>query len=294
MSFKSNLNIYYSCVDDIFECRTISEIKTATEKIIAETETMEGIKVWGLCRQLEARFGEWSKQYSAPLKRRGTAWNAVIVPPEHSPVMLLPSCVPFGGSPIKIIGGLKNFIDRCDEFTSPKSDAITVTEIMKVLTAAQKAYGLIDIIAPDEPMKILCFANSHITHNSQCGIPYDTSRASTIFLFHPKENDTYDRIFVFAHELGHALHMALTRKIDILPDGFDEFNESISTKLYTLKEKQEAFADAVALAILNVKGLRTHFPTQFSKDISPFFARYIRKLTANASCTVTGGFSAFR
>jgi len=39
-------------------------------------------------------------------------------------------------------------------------------------------------------------------------------------------------------------------------------------------------AVAVALAILHVKGLRTHFPTQFSRDMSPFFARYLRGLTA--------------
>jgi len=289
MLYRPNFKSDYSCVDDIFKCRTINDIKMAVDDFIAVTEAVDGMETWMICRHLENSYSEWSKMYSIPHK--GSVWNAVIVPPEHSPIMLLPSCVPFGGSPYDIITGLRKFIIRCDEFIPPKFDAITVTEIKRILTAAQKAYSLIDVIAPNEPMKILRFAYSHIIHNSQCGIPDDPTRASTIFVFHPKENDVYDRFFIFAHELGHALHLALTQNIDVIPDGFDKFNESVSTKLSTIKEKQEAFADAVALAILNIKGLRTHFPTQFSKYMSPIFARYVRGLTANIVGTAATSFT---
>ena len=283
MSYKSDINIDYSCVDNIFKSRTIDEIKTAAAAFIAATEevreTFNGMLVYMLCRRFEESFAEWSKQYSVSVKN--VAWNAIIIPPEHSPIMLLPSCVPFGSSPNEIIAGLKKFITRCDEFTPPIFDTITVIEIKKVLTAAQKAYGLLDIIAPNEPIKILCFANSHKEYNSQCGFPSEPTRTPTIFLYHLKESGTYDRVFIFAHELGHALHWMLTQSLIMLPDGFDKFNESIFAKFDTLEEKQEAFADAVALAILNIKGLGTHFPTKFSKDMSPVFARYINELTKN-------------
>ena len=284
MSYKSDINnIDYFCVTKIFESRTIDEIKTAARAFIAAAdevrETYNGMFVYMLCRRFEETFSEWSKQYSALAKN--AAWNAVIIPPEHSPIMLLPSCVPFGSSPNEIIAGLEKFITRCDEFTPPIFDTITVIEIKKVLTAVQKSYGLLDIIAPNEPIKILCFTNSHNEYNSQCGFPSEPTRPPTIFLYHPKENGTYDRVFIFAHELGHALHWVLTRNADVLPDGFDKFNESVFARFDTLKEKQEAFADAVAFAILNVKGLGTHFPNQFSKERSPVFAKYIKELTTN-------------
>jgi hypothetical protein len=44
----------------------------------------------------------------------------------------------------------------------------------------------------------------------------------------------------------------LTRDTDVLPDGFDEWGKSGGRRLDTLKDRQEAFADAAALAILNI------------------------------------------
>jgi len=239
---------------------------------------MDGMCLWMHCEFFADMFSEWAKPYRQAAN--DSAWNAVIVPPEHAPVMLLASHVPLGGAPIDVIDGLKKFTAVCGEFTPPVYDTVTPAEIRRVLNAAQREYGLLDVIAPCEPLQILRFDNSHVTYNSQCGIPANRERTATLFVFHPKENEVYDQVFIFAHELGHALHLSLTHDPDVLPEGFDEFNESIWVKLDTPKEKQEAFADAVALAILHVKGLRTHFPTPFSRDMAPFFARYLRGLTA--------------
>ncbi len=282
MTDQPNFEIDYSSIPGIFESRSISEIKAAVTAFIAETDEVRdeynGMFVWALCQRLEETFAAWSKPYSKPVK--SATWNAVIVSPEDSPIMLLPSYMPFGSSPNEVITGLKRFISYCDELTPPIHEAITLTEMKRVLTAAQKAYDIIGIIAPYEPLKILRFDNSHAVYNSQCGISSTPDKPSTVYVFHPKENDVYDRVFIFAHELGHALHYALTGNVDVVPEGFEKFNEALSVKLDTVKKTQEAFADAVALAILNVKGLRTHFPTQFSKVMSPYFARYIKGLTA--------------
>jgi len=263
-------------IDSILASRSTSEIKAAVTALVVSAGDMDDILVWILCQQLAKRFMKWAKPYELPAS--GAAWNAVIVPPEHAPVMLLPSCVPLGASPEEVISGLKDFAARCDEFTPPVYDAITNAEIKRVLNAAQKEYMMLDVIAPVDPLRILRFNNSHVEHNSQCGFPTNPERPSTIFLYHPREQGTYDRVFIFAHELGHALHFALTRDIEIMPEGFEQFNESIRVELHTLKEKQEAFADATALALLNVKGLGTHFPTPFSKALAPSFARYLREL----------------
>ena len=258
----------------IFNCKSVDEIKAAVAALVIYIEGLENVYRWVLCRHLTDTFAQWEQATKQTVKKH--THNVRIVPPEHAPVMLLPSCVPLGASPNEMINGLKKFTARCDEFTPPAYDAITPAEIGRVLAAAQREFGLIDIIAPNEPMKILRFNNSHIAYNSQCGFSADVERPPTIFLFHPNQNDIYDRVFIFAHELGHALHFALTHDLGVLPDGFDHFNESMHIKFNTLEERQEAFADAVALAILAAKGLRTHFPTQFSRDMSPCFTRYIR------------------
>ena len=220
MTTGLKFDIDYQSVDNIFECRNIGEVKAAVTAFITATdevcEMFNGMFVYMLCQRFENTFVEWAKRYFAPAK--GSAWNVVIVPPEHAPIMLLPSCVPFGGAPVDVIGGLKKFIERCNEFTSPIHDAIPKSEMNRTLTYAQKTYRILDIIALDEPLKILRFDNSHTVYNSQCAIP-SNSKQAVIFSFHPNNVEVHDRVFIFAHELGHALHLSLTREIDILPEG---------------------------------------------------------------------------
>jgi len=267
---KSDIDV--TLVDSVFASRSIGEVKAAVTALAAAAEGMDGMHVWILCQHLADRFSQWVKPYRKPAS--GAAWNAVIVPPEHAPVMLLSSYVPLDGPPVDVLSGLKKLTALCDEFTPPIYEAITPAKIRRILNAAQKEYGLLDVLAPNEPLQIFRFNNSHITYNSQCGIPTDRKRPATIFLYHPKENEVYDRVFIFAHELGHALHISLTHDVEIMPEGFEAFNESIGVKLSTDRERQEAFADAAALAILNVKGLRTHFPTPF-RGICPRASRAI-------------------
>ena len=91
------------------------------------------------------------------------------------------------------------------------------------------------------------------------------SRQSYIFVYHPIEDDTYDRVFIFAHELGHALHFALIGDVEVFPDSFEHFNSSFGPTLNTPKEKQEAFVDAAAIAILGSPNsrLKSHLPTDW-------------------------------
>jgi hypothetical protein len=280
MPKATNIDIYYRCVDKIFESRSIEEIKASTLEFIKTTTEVQdeqnGMLVYMLCRRLDNLFSKWLQQLAVPPET--TAWNAIIVPPEKSPIMLLPSCVPLGGTPEAIVAGMKEFVDRCEEFISPVLDAITSDEIKRVLNIAQKTYGLINIIAPNDPMKILCFANSHVIYNSQCGIPVDTSRPATLILFHPRQVDTYDRVFIIAHELGHALHWALTHDLKVSPEGFDDLNELLHVKIGSPEDMQEAFADSVALGILNARGLRSHFPSSWSKEMSSVHAANLREL----------------
>ena len=114
-------DIDYQSVCNIFKSNSVEEIKSAASAFLEAAdevrETFNGMFVYALCQRLAETYTEWSKQYLAPAK--GTAWNAVIISPEDSPIMLMSSCVPFGSAPVDVIAGLKKFVESCDEFIPP-------------------------------------------------------------------------------------------------------------------------------------------------------------------------------
>jgi Zn-dependent peptidase ImmA (M78 family) len=239
-----------------------------------------------LCGQLKKVYAEFTEPYAKrpPDEER----NIAIIPPEIAPAMMLPFTAPLNKDTAAILDGLHHFINRCDEFTEPKEDMITEEEIKLVLDVAQKKFRIMDIAAFFEPLKIVRLNNSHVRCNCECGFSDGYgSRSSVIFVYNPGNIKTYDRVFIFAHELGHALHYSLTGGVDKIPDGFDKFNADYGVGELTLQEKQEHFADVVAFAVLNHKSLKRHIPfmmmpfrlPQFEKYIGEVTNRYIEKYT---------------
>jgi len=192
---------------------------------------------------------------------------------------MIPTYVPIMRDEDSIVGGLNKLLERCGEFSEPIEDIVSETEMDAVLEAAHEKFGILDIIALFSPLKILSFSNSHFQCNCECGIPEKHNFESVILVYHPRNVSVYDRVFIFAHEIGHALHIGLTGDADRVPDRFDAFNESLGIKDLTLQEKQETFADAVAIAILNSDGLREHLPGQLLKQLPPYFEKYIEYIT---------------
>jgi hypothetical protein len=174
-----------------------------------------------------------------------------------------------------IVAGLKRFVAKCMELGEPIHEAITHEEINAVLNGAQKSYRLVDILAPKQPLKILLFNNSHVEHDSECGVPADPEREAVIFLYHPRET-VHGRVFIFAHELGHALHLSLTKSAEVLPADFDRFNENLGITFDSVSQKQEAFADVTAMAVLSGGGLAEHLPHEFGDAMLKSFDMYIR------------------
>jgi len=264
----------------ILSSQDFNSLKSAIARYITAAEEIKdknnGMNLWKLCHDFSSGIGAWAKQYDQ--LPRGAKYNALVVQPEHSPLMMLKSFVPLNGSPLEVLDALQQFNNRCDEFVPPESEAISGSEINKVLNAAQKTYRLIEIIAPDKPMKILRLNYSHAVYSSQCGLYDNPSNPATIMVYHPHASTIYNRVYIFAHELGHAFHKAITCDVNITPKGFNELNERVAAKFTSTEDMQESFADAIALAILNVRGLGTHFPTQFSKHIAPMFSRYLHEL----------------
>lgn len=280
----SNANINEQEIEmlvlSVLASRDIATLKASIEalmRLYSEAESMHGYII------RERFFSAVKKRAEAhQRKTQGLKCNAVIIPPESTPTAMIPIYLNLAGNHYDFIDGINRLISRCDELVAPVYPAVTEKEIRATLSAAQRAFKMIDIIAPDYPLRIYRFDYAHTDKNSECAILNGDDRQSVIFSFHPREKDAYDRIFIFAHELGHALHYALTGDVSIAPNGFDRLNATIGVKLDTPKVIQESFADATAIAILGSSNsrLKSHLPTQFCKDLSPMFVRYFMSLCA--------------
>ena len=282
MPIKSDFEVDCQSVTNILGRQSIDEIKTSVSAFIAATDKIRsernGKTVRDLCKALTDSLANWLAIYKTP--SLDSLLNAVIVPPEHALTIMLSMSVPLGGTSENVINGLKKFIARCDEFTAPIKDAITPDEIETVLETAERKYKIITLIAPKAPLCILQMNNSHVVHNSECGVPTNPENEAVLFVFHPREVDVYGRVFIFAHELGHALHLSLTHDINVLPDKFDDFNGALGITPTSADHKPEMFADVVAYALLGDECLQEHLPKDFRKEALPYFERYLKYITA--------------
>ena len=276
---EADLAEAYGYISKITGSRSIDEIK---DHITSFLDFVAVNKKYS--RRLCKRLLETIMMYSGPymMDMPGERRRYIIVKPAIAPVFFMFTCVPVTTKTTLVINGLKRFVERCSEFGEPLTEAVTEDEIKQVLDIAQTEFRLLDIIAPNKALEIIRLNNSHNYYNCECGFSEDGE--PVILVYHPREITVYDRVFIFAHELGHALHVSLTKNLEVLPDYFDKFNESLGVNLPALKAKQEAFADATAFAILNNGGLGEHIPVgPTSKEFAAVADKYIRYLTNKIS-----------
>ena len=262
---------------------------------IEDADTLDGLKAgvtsflrfWDanpkarnqLCAGLMETVVLASSLYLRPRPDQGK--NVVFVPPDAAPVVMIPTCVPLAGSEDAVYDGLNRLLMKIGEFAGPMEDAATEEEMNAVLDNAQRKFKALDIIAPSKPLMVVSLNNSHCRHNCECGIGDSAaSPEAVILVYHPRDVSRCDRVFIFAHEIGHALHLALTGSIKDIPVGFDEFNDALDIQWHTLQEKQEAFADVTAFALLNGGGLNKHLPHRFSDTMLEYYDRYIGHITS--------------
>ena len=266
----------YDYIASIFDSASFDEIHSGITSLLKFIEYNPKHKRW-ICRELTDSMVRYCSPYLfASLFSDKSDKNIVIVPPKHSLIMFMSTCVPYSKSTVLVMEGLRKFAERCCEFGEPLEASITEDEIRSVLDVAQKKLQILNIIAPKKPLKILMFANSHSEFDNECGITDGIDREAIISVYHPREITLHDRVFIFTHELGHALHMALTNDIKIMPYGFDEFSGFFAEPPKTIEEKQEAFANAAAIAILNGSELDKHLPKGFNKNSADWFNKYIK------------------
>jgi hypothetical protein len=150
-----------------------------------------------------------------------------------------------------------------------------------VIDIALRRFSLIDILAPVTPLVIMRLNNANKRCNSMCGVIGEGSGTRAILVMFNPRNEENDPVYIFAHELGHAFHLALTHEPQIMPARFDELNELLGViTVIPISDKIEVFADVFAMALLNCPELKVHNPFIEFEHVIPYFDKYIQVLAS--------------
>jgi len=140
-------------------------------------------------------------------------------------------------------GLCKILIDLCSDFSVATGTNVKELEVEYLLNT-KKGKNFCKIVSEYSPLVILNILEKHIEYNSMT-LTYFNIVINSI---HKLENQ--DRIYVFAHELGHILQYSETNSQDIYPSGFyDMFERSFNNKISNVKEEdlREIFADCFSV-----------------------------------------------
>lgn len=172
-----------------------------------------------------------------------------------------------------------------NEFFEPKTVGLSKKQINKVLNFLQSKYGIFDIITCKTELEIFLFNNSHKQFNSICEVFSDASQPETYckqyiltFASRAEEHDPYQ---VLIHEIGHALQVALTHQVMIIPDSFIEMNKELDVHLENNKvDSTDVFADVFAVVAMNKSYLEDHndLISFFPSKVLDLFEHYFTEL----------------
>jgi hypothetical protein len=117
------LNTAERSISAVFASHTVYEAGAAVDAFL---DCLYGTPKYkrGLCECFMDSLIRYCDNYvSLP---SGSAQNVTVVPPEHSPVVMLSACVPVSNESCIVMRGLKLFAARYVEFREPICDAITL------------------------------------------------------------------------------------------------------------------------------------------------------------------------
>lgn len=229
-----------------------------------------------LCRTLSHMVVDYTLGYHLEHMINPQNKRIIILSYEQSPLYLLRSYIGGLKQIAKIILRLNEFLGYCEDFIEPTGIEITIHQINQVIDISESKFNLMNIIATVSPLIIMRFNTANRQFNSQCGVIGEGIETRAILMMFNSRTKENDPVYVFAHELGHAFHLALTHNTQIMPAKFDELNELLGLeKNIPIGDKIELFADMFAMVLLNCPELRKHDPfTEFVRFI-PYFDKYI-------------------
>jgi len=177
----------------------------------------------------------------------------------------------------------KNILDLLtyinDMIIEPTGNALSVEDEVSILSVLSEKFPYWEIVSKKGTVTILNINNSNREFNSVCGVD-DNATSFVIYMYNMKDNDMAPG-YVFLHELGHILQIALTNSCEIVPDEFIQFNKSLNVA-NELKQGEigttDVFADTFAIAVMHDTNLSKMNPFPFSNDLNELFSAFYKNL----------------
>ena len=169
----------------------------------------------------------------------------------------------------------KLIIDIEEKIVKPSGNYITVENEEKILSALTEKFPKYwHLVSAKRKLEIINVNNSHRQYNSTCGTN-DDATAFILFMFNMKDK-TLLPDYVFLHELGHALQVAITGSYLDVPDEFLRFNNSLQSDNIAQGDSRapELFADTFAIAVMRGSYLHDKNPFPFSDELNRVFERF--------------------
>lgn len=199
-----------------------------------------------------------------------------VYPPAFSiPLYLTANGLALGGvrNTVQHIRKLMDYVDA--SIVAPSGNCLTKERAERVLQVLTAKFPYFDVTG--KPLNILLIDNSDRIYNSQCGVN-SAADDCIILMFHMKDN-TLSPEYVFLHELGHALQIALTGSPETVPGEFITFHQLLGNQL----EQGDAgapdlFADTFAMAVMRGTELSSCDPFELSDALKDVIERFITGL----------------
>ncbi len=175
------------------------------------------------------------------------------------------------------IGKLIQYIDA--EVTAPSGRFLTEKQEVETLEAVTARYPYFKIVGKERPLTILNLDNSNRQYNSVCSVG-GLGEQSIVMMYHlkPGPDGNGSPIAVFLHELGHALHIAITGSVEV-PEEFYKFQNVFSQKLSPGDPMAgDVFADCFAIAVMHGGPLQRHMPFEVDNIIGEMIRRFFTGL----------------
>lgn len=200
----------------------------------------------------------------------------VVYPPAFSiPIYLMANGLAVGRVRDTILH-IRKLIEYVDAFViSPSGNCLTKERTERVLQVLMAKFPYFDVVS--RPLHILCIDNTDKRFNSQCGVNASGDEC-IILMFHMKESAISPE-YVFLHELGHALQIALTGSPEIVPEEFIRFHQALNSQLeQDNPDAPDVFADTFAMAVMRGTELSSHDPFELSDTLKGAIERFIAGL----------------
>ena len=146
-----------------------------------------------------------------------------------------------------------------DELLPAEGAQITSESVHEILALLETRYQFLQRVRKGKPLFIILPECNHKNFNGLCRTHRCQGNQADyeIYLFHSLKHQEYSPEYVFLHELGHVLNLALTGTLEIVPNGFWELSEVLFPKLTSSHQNavSEIFADCFAMGVMSLSSM---------------------------------------